>query len=122
MTTLWTCPKPDCAPTKYAPLGEADLAPFLTTSEVAESFGVSMNNVYKWIQTGKAPSHYRIGSSITSDRVMCWSVMGSRALSVPASVVGSTGETHSRKSMLLRRTKISCSDPPLAPVRTAYPS
>jgi excisionase family DNA binding protein len=64
MTTLWTCPKPDCGPTRCAPLEEADLAPFLTTSDVAELFGVSMNKVYKWIQTGKAPPYYRVGSSI----------------------------------------------------------
>jgi hypothetical protein len=66
MTTLWTCPSPDCPPSESAPLEGADRlpSPYLTTGKVAELFGVSINRLYKLIQSGKGPAYYRVGKSI----------------------------------------------------------
>jgi excisionase family DNA binding protein len=69
MTTLWSCPSPNCPPTDIPPKEvdepgeETSDAPdqILTTHDVAELLKVPLNAIYKWNKSGTGPPFYVIG-------------------------------------------------------------
>lgn len=72
MTTLWSCPNPGCPPTERAPRdlevldGSAadESRTSLSSKELAEFAGVSLNTVSQWNQQGSGPPYYWIGNHI----------------------------------------------------------
>ena len=78
MTTLWSCPKPDCPPTEIVPRDttpqgvEADLS----TDEVADLLYVPLETVHKWRSAGMGPPAYRVGKRLRycKSEVLRWSM------------------------------------------------
>jgi excisionase family DNA binding protein len=98
MTTLWTCPKPDCPPTVMAPKdveepaeaagGESDK--LLSMEELAALLHVPLNTLYKWNKTGSSPPYYKRGKHIRYRiaEVRQWLVEHKETLAICGSTCG----------------------------------
>ena len=72
MTTLWSCPSPECPPTDKPPrdveeLGEVadgESQGVLSIQEVAKLLKVPVTTIYAWNRRGEGPPYYKVGRKL----------------------------------------------------------
>jgi predicted DNA-binding transcriptional regulator AlpA len=98
MTTMWSCPDPDCPPTEIAPAevaSSADVLPeanLLTEDDVAKFLCVPINTLYKWRREHYGPPQLRIERTVRyrRDEVLKWM----KEHTEPLAVCGGCGKTY----------------------------